>query len=546
MANYPRSMLDDLARSGLTAADADRMHLKYEPFPVVRTLGSKPQLVEAYRIPYQAPDGTDWPPRWKLLEPYRAKGDKHDRKYMQLPSTSPHFYLPPYFEWAKVANDPELALWFVEGEKKAAAICKLGLPALAIAGVWNWLVEGNAIEDFALFKFFWRQTYLLFDSDAEFKTQVHLARERLADLLIRFKSRAVLCHLPTLPGQTKTGADDFCVFHKAKAKAELLKLPLTHLFVPPGYNALELLNTKLPPPRWVIPNLLVSGLTVLAGPPKAGKSWFALTLALMVASGSSGFGGAYKAKQAEVLYIPLEDPDVRLQYRIARLKKAGLVVTSSLELRTTWPRSDHYGIEALEAWFMQHPRCRVAIIDTLVLMRAARTRDSDLYQYDADTMRTFKHLADRYGVAIVLVHHLNKNINAGIFDRFSGSSGLTGGADTLIAFDPKSVTDTVLEIKGRDLAPQSLMMFTDDGLWTVLGDAALVQAEGRQVALTTALKEATNPLTLVELRDLTGQSRQALFNALTSLIKQGLVVKTGRGSYQLTKLIEAHRKERKY
>jgi hypothetical protein len=541
---YPRAMLADLARSGLTAADANRMQLKFELFPVKDSTAAKMRMVESYRIPYSAPDGTSWAPRWKLLEAYRAKGDKHDRKYMQLPNTPPHLYLPPYFEWSKITNDVEQDLWIVEGEKKAAAVCKLGLPALAIGGVWNWLLDGSAIEDFALFNFQWRKSIILFDSDAEYKTQVHLARERLADTMLRFKSRASICHLPPLPGQAKTGADDFVVYHKAKAKLELLKLPRTELFIPTGYTATELAAAVLPKPNWVIPELIVSGLTVVAGPPKTGKSWLALMLGMMISAGTPGLGGTYKGRKGDVLYLALEDTYARLKARLARLQAAGYTLASSLHLHTSWPQSDHYGIEALEQFMIRYPHCKTVIVDTFVQMRARRSKDADLYQYDADTMGTFKRLADRHGVALILFHHLNKNTTAGIFDRFSGSSGLTGGADTLIALDPRTVNTAVLEIKGRDLAPQSIAIESDNGVWKVLGDAAVVATEERQTALFAALKNATEPMTLVDLRDATGQTRSAIYRALATMIAHGVVVRAGKTAYQLVN--KAGVQEKKY
>jgi hypothetical protein len=45
------------------------------------------------------------------------------------------------------------------------------------------------------------------------------------------------------------------------------------------YTARELLGTKFPEPRWIVPDILPEGLTPLAGRPKVGKSWLALQIA---------------------------------------------------------------------------------------------------------------------------------------------------------------------------------------------------------------------------------------------------------------------------
>ena len=55
--------------------------------------------------------------------------------------------------------------------------------------------------------------------------------------------------------------------------------PLTYM------DGETLINTVLPPIRFVISQLLPQGLHVLAGAPKVGKSWLSLWLCLQVAKG---------------------------------------------------------------------------------------------------------------------------------------------------------------------------------------------------------------------------------------------------------------------
>ncbi len=52
-------------------------------------------------------------------------------------------------------------------------------------------------------------------------------------------------------------------------------------------DADTLLNTPMPPSRFVVDQLLPAGLHILAGAPKTGKSWLALWLCLRVAQGES-------------------------------------------------------------------------------------------------------------------------------------------------------------------------------------------------------------------------------------------------------------------
>lgn len=53
-----------------------------------------------------------------------------------------------------------------------------------------------------------------------------------------------------------------------------------------------LLENPLEQPGWVVEDLVPCGLTLIAGDPKIGKSWFGLDLALCVASGEPFWGFA--------------------------------------------------------------------------------------------------------------------------------------------------------------------------------------------------------------------------------------------------------------
>ena len=52
-------------------------------------------------------------------------------------------------------------------------------------------------------------------------------------------------------------------------------------------DAEALLATPMPPVRWIIPDLLPAGLSLLAGASKTGKSWLCLWLCLQLARGAN-------------------------------------------------------------------------------------------------------------------------------------------------------------------------------------------------------------------------------------------------------------------
>src|SRR3712207_4780338 len=83
-------------------------------------------------------------------------------------------------------------------------------------------------------------------------------------------------------------------------------------------SAADLQRQTFPPIRYVVPGYIAEGLTLLAGRPKLGKSWFMLDVGLAVAAGRTCLG-ATACEQGDVLYLALEDNERRLQSRIEKL-----------------------------------------------------------------------------------------------------------------------------------------------------------------------------------------------------------------------------------
>ena len=65
---------------------------------------------------------------------------------------------------------------------------------------------------------------------------------------------------------------------------------LQHIPTPTRTTTADLLASSAPPVRWVIPDYVGEGLTILAGRPNSGKSWLALDWAIAVAQRRLGDG----------------------------------------------------------------------------------------------------------------------------------------------------------------------------------------------------------------------------------------------------------------
>jgi hypothetical protein len=156
-------MVADYKKSGLTASDAKALGFE----PCEHKKGR--QRVSAYRIPYFDFDGVPigWE-RLKLTSPC-VDADGKPMKYWQEPGSANHLYTPPLggINWRAIADDPSVEVWIVEGEKKAAAMSKLGLPTVGLGGVDSFQHKDKSLVDgLAELARGGRVVNILFDSDA--------------------------------------------------------------------------------------------------------------------------------------------------------------------------------------------------------------------------------------------------------------------------------------------------------------------------------------------------------------------------------------------
>ena len=201
---------------------------------------------------------------------------------------------------------------------------------------------------------------------------------------------------------------------------------MTFTKLPKAISAEELLSTPLPPVKWIIPGLLPAGLALFAGPSKAGKSWLTLWLCLQIAQGNPVWDREIEPRT--VIYFSLEDTFNRLQNRIFQLIDGG-DAPERLILQTECP-SIRQGLEE-QVESLIHTYCDVGliVIDTLQKVRVS-DGNGGMYANDYKEAGALKKIADKYGICILLIHHLRKQTASDPFDQISGSTGLMGVADT--------------------------------------------------------------------------------------------------------------------
>ncbi len=133
--------------------------------------------------------------------------------------------------------------------------------------------------------------------------------------------------------------------------------------------------------------------------------------------------------------------------------------------------------EELEEYLKKFPKIKLIIIDTLQKVRGTQGRTESAYSHDYKEISKLKRFADEHELCILAIHHLRKmKDKSDPFNQISGSTGLTGSADTEIVLAKSNYQDSqaLISITGRDvIETEKLLMFDIISCkWGVVGDAS--------------------------------------------------------------------------
>lgn len=277
------------------------------------------------------------------------------------------------------------------------------------------------------------------------------------------------------PGDTPTVTAVTAVTQPAKAQVRALRAGDTAGDRPmtphPWWTAQALMTATFPEPRWAVPGLVAEGLTLVVGPPKVGKSWLALNLALAVAAGGRALGKV-PVQRGKVAYLALEDTPRRLQGRM-RMMLGDEPAPHGLGITTLAPTLDDGLLDLLAA--LDLAEVRLIVVDVLERVRPRGDTRDGVYQRDYQAVAALKAFADHHGVALAVLHHTRKAKSDDFLDTVSGTHGLAGAADALLLMQrTRGSADAVLHVTGRDVEEAEHAMRFDPtrGTWSLLDGPA--------------------------------------------------------------------------
>jgi AAA domain len=204
-----------------------------------------------------------------------------------------------------------------------------------------------------------------------------------------------------------------------------------------------------------------------------------------------------------------------------------------------WPAMGKGGLEKLSASLEGHRDVKLVIIDILAKFRWPKQRGENFYDWDYRTATAIRDVAEKYGVAIVIVHHTNKlQDSPDIYMRISGSQGLAAGADTLMLLErqDRMQREAQLAIAGREVEGQELIIQydPDSGGWRLLGDAGLYNTSEERRQVLQFLEQCTMA-TPKEVAAGLGKNDSTIRNMMRTMANSGQLAECGSGRYAVPK-----------
>ncbi len=102
------------------------------------------------------------------------------------------------------------------------------------------------------------------------------------------------------------------------------------------------------------------------------------------------------------------------------------------------------------------------------------TSKDNNYANDYSNLTILKELADEYGIAILLIHHLRKENDKVPFNRISGTTGIQGAVDSsfILVEETRGSRVATLSCVGRDIDYREIKLKRDeDNIWQVISDS---------------------------------------------------------------------------
>jgi len=299
------------------------------------------------------------------------------------------------------------------------------------------------------------------------------------------------------------------------------------------YSACELAKMELVKQRFFIDGLLPEGLSFIAGPPKFGKTYLILQLAVSVASGEP-FLGHVVLNPCNVLYLYLEGDAAQVKERLDNIYGAGKTYPRGLVFLHSIPPMSGGGLTAIANRIVKY-NIGLVIIDTWQLVRDEAPMRGTAYQREYNELTSLKtELCGKLGVSVLLTHHTKQLIPGKRVDdlhMLNGSSALSGCADAVLMLSgTRGGKRYRLSAHGRSLDDAYIVLERTEPMgWK----PAPLEGTELQERLREILRLRPHGVTVTDIRTILPEAKlNSVWQQLNRWASAGKLVKEGR-AYRL-------------
>jgi RecA-family ATPase len=210
---------------------------------------------------------------------------------------------------------------------------------------------------------------------------------------------------------------------------------------------------------WLLPGIIAASVPqIIAGPPKAMKSYMALSIALALARGEAWLHADFKpSRRCKVLILPKEDSANETKRRLWWLSRGIGVAPDELsdylyvDAETPFRFDDDNDVGRMQAT-IEKIRPDLIIVDSLT---ESHRRDENSAGDMKPVIDNWANLCRRNNVAIACIHHFRKpsydsnNGGGSAGGRLRGSSALHARVRHIVGVDPKERAISKIRVEGN-------------------------------------------------------------------------------------------------
>ena len=325
------------------------------------------------------------------------------------------------------------------------------------------------------------------------------------------------CFISALRKEKGTAADKPAADPKAVVNSKMDFAPQ------PLYSARDLMSSEDKPLKVYVGDektpLLSEGTVVLAAPPKLGKSWFCLNLALALTTGADFLG--FKTTKCHVQYYDLEQSRRLKRKRIAMaIEQLGIQVPEGLYVADRLQGIGRGLEEQIEYDMKNDPQIGVFIIDVFTYIETGRKNTETEYQWTYKNFNVINNLARKYSISIILVLHTRKSKDPDHpFDDILGSTANQGASSHMIVLAKAKFNSAAVHLyaQGRETEGVIELDYINDG-----GRLKLIEADKGDPDDTSEFMESEIRNAIVEFMKTTSRWRGRCQGLLEECTKQGI------------------------